>query len=72
MKYEGLVFGIPGSGCFQPSNIASMAKLSLCIATDCFVVFRGFEKQFVLLGSALAAEGCLDGGVSDGRKAGRE
>lgn len=55
-----LVLGIPCGSSLQPSNVRTMSQFSLCIASNVFVIFGGFEEELLLLRSALTTKGCLE------------
>lgn len=54
MDGEGLVVLVPGGCCFKPTDVGTVAKLSLSIATDDLVVVGLCEPLFLLFGGALA------------------
>jgi hypothetical protein len=60
MEYECFVVGIPSRGSLKTTNIRAMAKLSLCIAANNFILFGFFKEQFVLLRRPLGADSNLD------------
>jgi hypothetical protein len=57
---ERLVLGIPCGSSLQTPDIRTVSQLSLCIASNGFVIFGGFEEELVLLRSALTTKGCLE------------
>lgn len=53
MEREGLVIGIPCCGRLEPTDIRTMAKLSLSVASNDLVVSSRLEKLLLLLRCAL-------------------
>jgi hypothetical protein len=49
MECEGLVIGVPRCGRLKPTNVGTMAKFSLSIATDDLIVRSRLEELLLLL-----------------------